>query len=160
MNSRTRLCWHDTAGLPCPQDDARAAARWLVGRHPHLAQLLECAAAVDLADPAEPWPDLEALAAGIAELHTTAQAWERYEQEHPAPRDGDTYARWRGAGPQLTSQAARAMATMSTAEVLRLHLLATLSRDGATLRGRELSRLDDKNGSSLLEDWITAVRSC
>jgi len=151
-----------------PPTNLYQAANWLRERHPWAGQLVR-----RIAGDTEDW--LEEVAGAILDTAENGEAWERYEQHNPPPRDRDDEAahdRWEEAGPKNTGRGS-AYAAMSGGEVRVIRLIATL----ANVRGEDyiggeyrqyqrrvpwsahdLGGWDDR-GVAVFNDWVSILRT-
>jgi len=141
------------------------AAAWLRSRHQWLDQLVtRVCGPDDGSERGSEW--VEAIVGGFNDIYETGLRWEEYERTTPEPRDRDddnAFYRWQDAGPQYATDAAKAMAPMSSGELRVLRLVTTLSRDGYGQRCRTGWLVDDvdfdERGAAIVEDWIAVVRA-
>jgi hypothetical protein len=138
-----------------PPSDPYAAADWLLARHEWPRQLV--ARAVVSGAGRQHW--LDQLADAHADLAEHATAWRRYETTHREPGMYATDAEWdawEAAGPRPTD-AARALAVLSSGEARMCRLLATLHP--AQRVSWHLSDLDglDRRGAAVVIDWAVVA---
>lgn len=157
------LDWPDTTHQDPPRDHHWASAMWLIGRHPHLARLVERvpgAAVVD--EDGDTVVDLDLLGEAFAVIEANKRAWQEYSFHHREPREDADWERWRAAGPRYGSSpdgiAAAAIAPMSSSEIGRLRLLAFWSAWRVGLKIDDV-RSFDANGQRLIADWCRAVQA-
>ena len=92
-------------------------------------------------------------------------AWAAYERRHrpPSPDEGDydaAYDAWQAAGPKADDIVIglHDFLVMSSGEVARIRLLATLATERAPFSISDLRSLD-ASGQRLLADWTDALRA-
>lgn len=168
--------WPDTTGDTRPQtDSAWAEARWLAGRHPMVAQLVERVRAYD-DDEDGRWVHVQLLGDIVRGYDAYSAAWQAYRKAHPEPhwRDRDTHAQneartdaWDAAGPKAADYAPgqrdgysrsyadslHSLGVMSGTEQGRLRLLATVA--GSERVGFCTGDLSgfDRSGQAFIRDW-------
>lgn len=129
--------WPDTRNTQCPRDHLYGSARWLLGRHKHLARVLDrVPGGID----EDGDPDLDLLAAALTARDIAAD----------------------GRGPVvLTAEmrdAVQAIGVMSHSERTRLRILASFSVLRVPVSALDFRGLDDE-GWSLFRDWAIAVEA-
>lgn len=155
MRPESTPAWPDTSMDDPPRGDRYAAAAWLLGRHRHLATVVERVPGVVEVGTDRPDVDLEALADALNGLHADGAAWAAYEGDQPPPSDDRRYDAWLEAGPTSRSTS-RAIDRMSRTEVSRLRLLAIFSTQRVPFGHWDTVGLDD-DGRQLLTDWCRAL---
>lgn len=146
--------WPDTRDQD-PPGYAWGDARWLVGRHGMLADLVERAGCWT-GDEEGRWVDLNQLKQTIRGLDAYRAAWAEYQTLHPAPSDDARYDAWEAAGPDADDVAPcvplAGILPMSGSEVGRLRLLATIGNGRIEF---SLADLDgwDFDGQATKADW-------
>ncbi len=152
--------WPDTSSELAPRDPY-AAAVWLLGRHPRLAQLVD--RIPDLVDrdvqddTVVPTLDMTVLADALTGAPVWAGRWGDYvaTQPEPAVYDDAVWEMWEEAGPK-PSPALGAFLPMSSGEQGMLRLFAVIGSDRvpfclADVRGW------DAAGQAFLDDWRQVV---
>jgi hypothetical protein len=136
------------------------AAVWLRQRHPWLDELVTRVCGPD-AETGRGSEWVEAITAGFNDIDDTNDRWADYERRNPAPRDDDAFYRWQDNGPQYATDAAKAMAPMSSGERRVLRLITTLNHSGQRCKqGWLVDDVDfDDRGAAIVEDWISVVRA-
>src|SRR5512147_595982 len=115
--------WPDTTHAAPPTDSPHRTARWLLGRYPQLAELVDrIPDAVDTDDDG-PFLDVDVVADAVRDLDAWQAAMAAYRTRTHEPDDNAAWYAWRAAGPQPTP-GAEALATMSRTERGRVRLLA------------------------------------
>ena len=153
------VTWPDTRHEQPPGDHLYRSATWLLGRHPHVAQLAERVPGIVTVDSDGPDIDLDALAEAFREREELNRAWEQYRRSHPEPEDEAAADRWEAAGPPLGSPATRALGVLSRTEVARLRLLAVFSSYTRTPFSVSDLYGFDEQGQAYIADWCRAVQA-
>jgi len=162
---KNRTDWPDTTGVDDPpRDHHHAAARWLLGRYPRLAQLAARIHRVVVVEDGELCLDLDHLGDVFAGVAGYDAAWDAYERANREPKatddDDNAWYRWQEAGPKPDSviTGLADLLPMSSGEVQSLRLLAMLGTTSVPFRIGNLSSLDTE-GQALLADWCRVLQA-
>lgn len=146
--------WPDTSNDDPPVDNPHAVAEWFLGRHPHLAALIDRIPGAVEDDPG-PWLNLSLVGEAVRERDAHMAAMDAYRARNWEPPDDDEWEAWRAAGPQPTARAS-AVLHMSRTEQGRVRLLAFWCGERSGLSIHDLAGFDDA-GRRLIADWCAAI---
>ncbi|MFB6726751.1 hypothetical protein ACFCV3_41660 [Kribbella sp. NPDC056345] len=152
---KTITNWPDTTGALPPGDHPYGVALWLLGRHPQLAHLVDRVPGIAGVENGRASLNLDLLAAAFAEVDAYKAAYkEAFGWNVPSDAEADRFQ----ADQPNPGPAADELLVMSSTELSRLRLLATLSSEGVQFKVSHFRAFDDA-GNRLLGDWLDAVRN-